>query len=196
MFVKTEETSNPQALKFLPTGKSFNVNTPYSFENIQQAKFSPLGIALFSLIEVESVYISNEFITITKKADVLWDVLKIKVIEKIILFFDSNENAVNDQDKKLEQDDDTLTEIEKKIVELLETKVRPSVAQDGGDITLYKYEEGIAWLKMQGACAGCPSSTITLKQGVENMLRYYVPEVEEVRNSIELEMEELNNSEE
>ncbi len=175
MFIQTEFTPNPNALKFI-TGTLVSKQPVYitSSENSS----SILVEKLFKAHEIEAVFLGSDFITITKKEDCNWDVIKPKMIMVIMDHFVAGLPVFeNDEEKLPEISSDDLTEIEKQIIEIIETKVRPSVAMDGGDIVYVGFNNGVVMLELRGACSGCPSSTITLKQGIESMLKYYVPEV-------------------
>ena len=186
MFVQTEITPNPLTLKFIPGRIVMDDGTMF-FKNIEEAKDSPFAKKLFNIEGIEGVFFGSDFITITKKQEVNWDTLKPLVLGVISDFYSSNEKIIkkseSNQNQKKESSKDT--DIVKKIKELIETRVRPAVAMDGGDIIFEKFESGIVYLHMQGSCAGCPSSTATLKSGSENMLKHYVPEVSEVKPVVE-----------
>ena len=186
MFVQTEITPNPLTLKFIP-GRIVMDNGTLFYKNIEEAKDSPFAKKLFNIEGIEGVFFGSDFITITKKQEVNWDTLKPLVLGVISDFYSSNEKIIkkseSNQNQKKELSKDT--DIVKKIIELIETRVRPAVAMDGGDIIFEKFESGIVYLHMQGSCAGCPSSTATLKSGIENMLKHYVPEVSEVKPVVE-----------
>lgn len=184
MFIQTEQTPNPQTLKFLPGKAVMNEGTAF-YQNIDEAVNSPFAKRLFALDGVEGVFFGSDFITITKNDSYDWQVMKPSVLGGIIDHFNSNDLTVEKSDRNnlekssgINEDD---SEIVKQIKELLDTRVRPAVAMDGGDIIYNNFEDGIVYLKMQGACSGCPSSTATLKMGIENMLKHYIPEVQEVR---------------
>lgn len=179
MFIQTEATPNPATLKFIPE-QTVMANGTANFNDSDAAKNSPLATRLFDVDGVESVYLGADFITVTKGEGSDWQVLKPMVLQSILNHFNSGEESVKAgaTDASAGEDDDELVT---QIKELLETRVRPAVAQDGGDIIFHRFEEGVVYLTMMGACAGCPSSTATLKNGIENMLRYYIPEVTEVR---------------
>ncbi len=184
MFIQTEKTPNPQTLKFLPGKVVMEQGTAF-YQNIEEAADSPFARRLFDVEGVEGVFFGSDFITITKNQSCDWQVLKPSVLGGIIDHFNSGDKTV---DKKPEQEsqksiekDKNDSDIVKQIKELLDTRVRPAVAMDGGDIIYNNFEDGIVYLKMQGACSGCPSSTATLKMGIENMLKHYIPEVQEVR---------------
>ena len=184
MFIQTEQTPNPQTLKFLP-GKVVLEDRTAFYQNIDEAKESPFAIRLFGVDGVEGVFFGSDFITITKNSKYDWQVLKPSILGGIIDHFNSGDKTVEisnfqESEKSLEKTEDD-SEIVKQIKELLDTRVRPAVAMDGGDIIYNDFEDGVVYLKMQGACSGCPSSTATLKMGIENMLKHYIPEVQEVR---------------
>ena len=184
MFVQTEITPNPLTLKFIP-GRIVMDDGTLFFKNIEEAKDSPFAKKLFNIEGIEGVFFGSDFITITKKQEVNWDTLKPLVLGVISDFYSSNEKIIkkseSNQNQKKELSKDT--DIVKKIKELIETRVRPAVAMDGGDIVFDSFKKGIVYLHMQGSCAGCPSSTANLKSGIENMLKHYIPEVKEVRET-------------
>lgn len=184
MFIQTEQTPNPQTLKFLP-GKVIMKEGTAFYQNIDEAKDSPFAKRLFGVDGIEGVFFGSDFITITKSQDLDWEVLKPLVLGSIMDHFNSNEettiSAVDSKNSDSLKENNEDSDIVKQIKELLDTRVRPAVAMDGGDIVYQKFEEGIVYLHMQGSCSGCPSSTATLKMGIENMLKHYVPEVIEVR---------------
>mgnify|MGYP003493734908 CR=1 FL=1 len=175
MFIQTEDTPNPNALKFLPGSL---VSQRPVFITIREDSSSPLAKKLFDLGAIEAVFLGADFITITKTDDADWSVMKPQVIMVIMDHFVAGlpvfENSFAAEVIEAVSD---LTEIEKQIIEIIETKVRPSVAMDGGDIVYQGFKDGVVMLELRGACSGCPSSTITLKQGIESMLKYYIPEV-------------------
>ena len=181
MFIQTEETPNPATLKFLP-GTTVITSGNIEFRSLDEASRSPLAQALFSVNGVASVFFAEEFISITKDEETDWQLMKPSLLGVIMEHFtaqrpvllDNQDNHVSDSSP--EEDDEIISQIK----ELLYTRVRPAVAQDGGDIVFENFEDGIVTLQMRGACAGCPSSTATLKMGVENLLRLYIPEVKEV----------------
>ncbi|MEQ8505482.1 MAG: NifU family protein [Rhodospirillales bacterium] len=180
MFIQTETTPNPATLKFLPGCTVMEEGTA-NFAEQASAGRSPLATALFEVEGVTGVFFGHDFITVTKAEDKDWDTLKPRLLGGIMEHFTQGKPVITEdaEDAAASTADDT--EIVTQIKELLETRVRPAVAQDGGDIIYHGFEEGIVYLQMQGACSGCPSSTATLKHGIENMLRYYVPEVKEVQ---------------
>jgi NFU1 iron-sulfur cluster scaffold homolog, mitochondrial len=177
MFVQTEITPNPNSLKFLP-GK--RVSNAGSFEitkkdNIQ----NELVRNILSINGVEGIFLSDDFISINKYDNTSWDEIKHIVISLINDYYSSGKEFVIN--KKLNEIDDNFSEIEKKIVQLLDQKIRPAVAKDGGDIKFKEFKDGVVKVQLQGSCSGCPSSTMTLKQGVQNLLCHYLPEVKEVK---------------
>lgn len=179
MFIQTEGTPNPATLKFLPGVEVMSESTA-NFADSSSAARSPLATRLFAVEGVTGVFLGTDFVTVTKADDKEWDVLRPQILGGIMEHFQSGRaviegGAANSADVG---EDDPIV---KQIKELIDTRVRPAVAQDGGDIIFKGFSDGIVSLHMQGACAGCPSSTATLKHGIENMLRYYVPEVQEVR---------------
>ena len=184
MFIQTEQTPNPQTLKFLPGRVVMNEGTAF-YQNIDETKNSPFARRLFKLDEVEGVFFGSDFITITKSEKSDWQTMKPIVLGSIMEHFNSDEetikNSIDGKNKESNATNENDSDIVKQIKELLDTRVRPAVAMDGGDIVYQSFEEGIVYLHMQGACSGCPSSTATLKMGIENMLKHYVPEVKEVR---------------
>ena len=182
MFIQTEETPNPSTLKFLP-GREVLPNGSVDFRSEQDAKKSPLAEALFNVDGVVGVFLSDDFITITKRDDKDWHLMKPGLLGVIMEHFTANRPVIisDDENSKSgssvkDEDDDVVLQIK----ELLYTRVRPAVAQDGGDIVFEDFTDGTVTVQMRGACAGCPSSTATLKMGIENMLRHYIPEVKEV----------------
>ena len=181
MFIQTETTPNPATLKFLPGQQVMDVGTA-DFPSAEAAASSPLARRIFALGPVSGVFLGNDFITVTKSADVAWEHVKPAILGAIMEHFQSGapviEGEAADAHASHEGPDG---EIVKQIKELLDTRVRPAVAQDGGDITFHGFDRGVVYLHMKGACAGCPSSTLTLKMGIENLLRHYIPEVTEVR---------------
>jgi Fe-S cluster biogenesis protein NfuA len=183
MFIQTEETPNPATLKFLP-GRPVMASGTSNFTTVEAAHISPLAERLFSLPEVRGVFLGADFITVTRAADSDWYRLKPAILAIIMEHFTAGRPVLLSDEvagAAVTTDDEDEDEVVAQIKELLETRVRPAVAQDGGDIIFQDFEDGIVYLHMQGSCSGCPSSTATLKAGIENMLRYYLPEVLEVR---------------
>ena len=184
MFIQTEQTPNPQTLKFLPGKVVMEEGTAF-YQNIDEAENSPFAKRLFAVDGVKGVFFGSDFIRITKNDSLDWQMLKPAVLGSIMDHFSSGEptinNETNDEGKKSLLENSNDSDIVKQIKELLDTRVRPAVAMDGGDIIYDSYKDGLVYLQMQGACSGCPSSTATLKMGIENMLKHYVPEIKEVR---------------
>ncbi len=186
MFIQTEQTPNPLTLKFLPGRVVMEQGTVFYKDN-SETNNSPLAKRMFSVDGVSGVFFGSDFITITKNEDIDWQVLKPLVLSSIMDHYKAGDKTIisNNENNNsiLQEQNENDTEIDTQIKELLDTRVRPAVAMDGGDIVYEKFEDGIVYLHMQGSCAGCPSSTATLKMGIENMLKHYVPEVKEVRSS-------------
>jgi len=177
MFIETEGTPNPATLKFLP-GRDVMGSSTADFASADAAHRSPLAGALFALPGVSRVFLGADFITVTKTEDEAWQELKPQVLGTLMEHFVSGRMAVETAAVAAEEDvSPEDQEIVDQIKELLDTRVRPAVASDGGDIVFHGYRDGVVKLHMQGACSGCPSSRATLKHGIENMLRHYVPEV-------------------
>ena len=185
MFIQTEITPNPSTLKFIPENKVLEKGT-HEFRSIEEAKNSKLASDLFTNKAVTNVFFGLDFITITKSESYDWDVIKPDLLSKIMNFFTLGlpivEPIANKHDNQ--NFDEKYNDDQKKIVQqvksLLDEKIKPAVAQDGGDITFVRLDKNIVYLELRGACAGCPSSTLTLKSGIENMLKYYIPEIESV----------------
>jgi len=181
MFIQTEHTPNPATLKFLP-GQPVMPSGTANFPVAADAQNSPLAVSLFGVEGIAGVFLGSDFITVTKSDDKDWEIMKPQILGVIMEHFQSGKPVIEGEAKDAAPSD---TEAEggigQRIKELIDTRVRPAVAQDGGDIIYKGFEDGVVFLHMQGACAGCPSSTATLKHGIENMLRHYIPEVTEVR---------------
>ena len=176
MFVQTEITPNPNSLKFLP-GKS--VSNKGSFEITQKDHTNnELVKNLLSINGVEGIFLGKDFISINKYDDASWDEIKHIVISLINDFYSTGKECV--VENSLIENNENLKDIEKKIVKILDEKIRPAVAKDGGDIKFKEFKDGIVKVQLQGSCSGCPSSTMTLKQGVQNLLCHYLPEVKKV----------------
>ncbi|MDO5647202.1 NifU family protein [Paracoccus sp. (in: a-proteobacteria)] len=183
MFIQTETTPNPATLKFLP-GETVLGGGTADFTTVDDAASSPLARRIFAVPGVTGVFLGRDFVTVTKADDTPWDHLKPSVLGAIMEHFQSGAPVMDGAAPETAGHADHSgpdAEIVEQIKELLDTRVRPAVAQDGGDITFHGFDRGIVYLHMQGACAGCPSSTLTLKMGIENLLRHYIPEVIEVR---------------
>lgn len=182
MFIQTEATPNPATLKFLPGQQVMGSDTA-NFPDREAAARSPLAERLFQIEGVTGVFLGSDFVTVTKSDDKEWHLIKPAILGVVMEHFTAGrpivlESQVEDDDAADYGEDG---EVVAQIKELIDTRVRPAVAQDGGDIVFEGFENGVVFLHMQGACSGCPSSTATLKMGIENMLRHYIPEVVEVR---------------
>ncbi len=183
MFIQTESTPNPATLKFLPGREVLEAGTA-DFLTANAAAKSPLATRIFAVNGIKAVFFGNDFVTATKDDHTDWAHLKPAVLGAIMDHFQSGDPVMAADyvaDGGHAEHDGENAEIVSQIKELLDSRVRPAVAQDGGDITFHGFERGVVYLHMQGACAGCPSSTLTLKMGIENLLRHYIPEVVEVR---------------
>ena len=187
MFIQTEQTPNPATLKFLP-GREVLASGTANFAEAAAAARSPLAQSLFAVDGVVGVFFGTDFVSVTKEDAREWYLLKPALLGVIMEHFTAGrpvllDDAAGDADPNGggHSDDGEDSEVVSQIKELLDTRVRPAVAQDGGDIVFRGFEKGVVYLHMQGACSGCPSSTATLKMGIENMLRHYIPEVVEVR---------------
>ena len=184
MFIHTEATPNPATLKFLPCRDVLGTGDAIEFRDAAQSENSPLAARLFEIDGVSSVFLGSDFISVTK-GDGEWQHLKPAILGAIMEHYLSGEamteSTASDMGGNEEffapEDEETVNTIK----ELLDTRVRPAVAQDGGDITFQGYRDGVVFLHMRGACSGCPSSTATLRHGIENLLRHFIPEVQEVR---------------
>lgn len=182
MFIQTESTPNPATLKFLP-GQSVLGSGTADFPAPETAAASPLARAVFAVDGVTGVFLGSDFVTVTKADAVDWAHVKPAILGAIMEHFQSGRPVIEGEaaDAGHAGHDGADAEIVDQIKQLLDTRVRPAVAQDGGDITFHGFDRGVVYLHMRGACAGCPSSTLTLKMGIENLLRHYIPEVTEVR---------------
>ncbi|MFN3825857.1 MAG: NifU family protein [Pseudorhodobacter sp.] len=182
MFIQTESTPNPATLKFLPGQTVLEMGTA-DFPSAEAASASPLARRIFATGDVAGVFFGTDFITVTKSDAALWDHIKPAILGAIMEHYQSGAPVIEGEQAASGHAEHTGEdgEIVRQIKELLDTRVRPAVAQDGGDITFHGFDRGVVYLHMQGACAGCPSSTLTLKMGIENLLRHYIPEVTEVR---------------
>ncbi|MEM1302499.1 MAG: NifU family protein [Pseudomonadota bacterium] len=182
MFIQTESTPNPATLKFLPGQAVLDTGTA-DFQSAEAAQTSPLAARIFAVSGVEGVFFGNDFVTVTKADAVEWDHIKPAILGAVMEHFQSGDAVMAGevQSSGHAEHDGEDGHIVGQIKELLDSRVRPAVAQDGGDITFHGFDRGVVYLHMQGACAGCPSSTLTLKMGIENLLRHYIPEVVEVR---------------
>ena len=182
MFIQTEQTPNPATLKFLP-GRIVMESGTANFPTAEGAQRSPLASRIFGVDGVTGVFLGSDFVTVTKDTDQEWHVLKPAILGVILEHFTSGRPVIEAEAATTGEGEGEDDEVVAQIKELIETRVRPAVAQDGGDIIFRGFEDGVVYLHMQGSCSGCPSSTATLKAGIENMLRHYVPEVVEVRAS-------------
>ena len=181
MFIQTETTPNPATLKFLPGREVMEAGT-VDFANVETASRSPLATRLFAINGVTRVFFGNDFVTVTKAEGVDWQHIKPAILGAVMEHYQSGQPVLEGEQAAAHASHDgpdgaIITQIK----ELLDTRIRPAVAQDGGDITFHGFDRGVVYLHMKGACAGCPSSTLTLKMGIENLLRHYIPEVTEVR---------------
>ncbi|XP_021194507.3 NFU1 iron-sulfur cluster scaffold homolog, mitochondrial [Helicoverpa armigera] len=179
MFIQTQDTPNPNSLKFLPGVKVLESGQTMDFPNIGAAQCSPLAKMIFRIDGVKSVFFGPEFVTVTKQDDdVDWRILKPDIFATIMDFFASGLPVIIDAkpsgDTQINEDDDEIVQM---IKELLDTRIRPTVQEDGGDVLFVDFKDGILRLKMQGSCSSCPSSIVTLKNGVQNMMQFYIPEV-------------------
>jgi len=180
MFIETESTPNPATLKFLP-GRDVMGEGTADFASVEAAGRSPLAVALFGLPGVVRVFLGADFVTVSKGEGISWQALKPQVLGALMEHFVAGRVVIEGVGEAADEDVDPAdAEIVAQIKELLDTRVRPAVAGDGGDIVFRGYRDGVVRLHMQGACSGCPSSTATLKHGIENLLRHYVPEVQSV----------------
>ena len=176
MFIQTQTTPNPNSLKFIP-GKAVSNKGPIEITDKKNIN-NELVKNILSINGVTGIFLGEDFLSVSKKSEIEWHDLKHIIISYINEFYSSGNDLVIDD--KSEENVSEHNEIEKKIIKILETKIRPAVARDGGDIKFNKFENGIVEVKLQGSCSGCPSSVITLKNGVQNLLTHYIPEVKEV----------------
>ena len=176
MFVQTEVTPNPNSLKFLP-GKKVSNSGPYEITNKDEVQ-NALVRNILSVTGVEGIFLGEDFISVNKSDLTKWEEIKHIVISLINDFYSEGKEFVIDEN--LKEQNLNLSEIEQKIIKILDQKIRPAVARDGGDIKFKEFKEGVVKVQLQGSCSGCPSSTMTLKQGVQNLLCHYLPEVKEV----------------
>ena len=177
MFVQTETTPNPNSIKFLP-GKKVSNDTPIEIIDKNESD-NELIRNILSINGVTGIFLSGNFLSVNKEEKIEWEDLKHIIISFINDYYSNGNEIVIDKEKKNIQDTN-LSDIEKKIIKILETKVRPAVARDGGDIKFKDFKDGVVTVNLQGSCSGCPSSTMTLKQGVQNLLCHYIPEIKEV----------------
>ena len=177
MFVQIQNTPNPNSLKFLP-GKTVSNSGSYEITNKKDTD-SNLVKNILSINGVTGIFLGEDFISINKKENISWEEIKHIAISLINEFYESGRKFVIDKNYNKKSEND-LIEIEKRIIEILDKKIRPAVARDGGDIKFKEFKKGVVKVQLQGSCSGCPSSTLTLKQGVQNLLCHYIPEVKEV----------------
>ncbi|MDD4617455.1 MAG: NifU family protein [Alphaproteobacteria bacterium] len=178
MFIQTEETPNPATMKFLPGCEVLGKGS-LDATSLEEALRSPLAQRLFDIDGVKGVFLGSDFITVTKAADKKWPDMKPGILTAIMEHFNSGAPVISNNEE--ETHGDGSDPVVAQIRDLLDHKIRPAVAQDGGDIVFQRFEDGIVYLTLKGACAGCPSATMTLKAGVESLLKHYIPEVKEVR---------------
>lgn len=186
MYIQTEKTPNPNVLKFVPGERVMESGTA-TFKTKEEAqKNSPLATILFEIPDVNQVFFGSDFVTVTKGEEANWDMLKAQVLTSIMDHYISGKPIIEDGENSHQNKNTANTinendsDIVKEIKELIDTRVRPAVAEDGGDIIYQDFKEGIVYLELHGACSGCPSSIVTLKNGIENMLKHYIPEVQAV----------------
>ncbi len=177
MFIQTQDTPNPNSLKFIP-GKGVSNDGSFEFINESQTEI-PLLKNILSINGVTGIFLSEDFLSINKSQDQTWENIKHIVISHLNEYYEKGNEFIINKKTKLENHKD-YGEIENKIIKILETKIRPAVARDGGDITFKEFKDGKVTVTLKGSCSGCPSSTLTLKQGVQNLLCHYIPEVKEV----------------
>ena len=177
MFVQTQNTPNPNSIKFLPSKKVSN-DDPFEITDKNKSN-NELVRNILSINGVTGIFLAEDFLSVNKDEQIKWEDLKHIIISFINDYYASGNEIVIDSNK-ISSTETQLSEIEKKIIKILETKIRPAVARDGGDIKFKKYNNGIVTVQLQGSCSGCPSSIMTLKQGVQNLLCHYIPEIKEV----------------
>ena len=178
MFIQTQNTPNPNSLKFLP-GEIVSNSGSYEIKKKEESN-NDLVRNILSINGVTGLFLGKDFISVNKEDNVNWEDVKHIVISLINEYYDSGKNAVIESSKNEKKSEKNLIDIEKKIVEILDNKIRPAVARDGGDIKFHGLKDGVVTVKLQGSCSGCPSSTMTLKQGVQNLLCHYIDDVKEV----------------
>ena len=178
MFIQTQNTPNPNSLKFLP-GEIVSNSGSYEIKKKEESN-NDLVRNILSINGVTGLFLGKDFISVNKEDNVNWEDVKHIVISLINEFYQSGKKYVIDNDVNETEPNNNLKEIEKKIINILDTKIRPAVARDGGDIKFQEFKDGVVKVKLQGSCSGCPSSTLTLKKGVENLLCHYIPDVKEV----------------
>ena len=177
MFIQTQITPNPNSLKFLP-GKKVSMDGPFEILNKNNTN-NELVRNILSINGVIGIFLSEDFLSVNKKEEIDWQDLKHIIISFINEYYSDGNDSVIDKSQE-QKNNKELNDIERKIIKILETKIRPAVARDGGDIVFKEYKNGVVTLQLQGSCSGCPSSTMTLKQGVQNLLCHYIPEIKKV----------------
>ena len=177
MFIQTQKTPNPNSLKFLPGRKISNIDS-MEFSNKEDFD-NPLIKNILQIDGVDSLFLGSDFLSVNKKNNIDWEDIKHIVISLINEFFEEGNQLIVDKNLN-NKDIKNYKDIEKRIIHILESKVKPAVANDGGDIKFLNYKDGVVKVKLQGSCSGCPSSTITLKRGVQNLLQHYIPEIKQV----------------
>ena len=182
MFIQTEKPPNPNALIFLPGKEIMGSKAPVSYHKDQDTSSSPLAEIMFNIDGIQDVFFGKDFITISKTPAIEWAVLKAPILHSLNDYLSSDNPIIINDNPTPACEDLNEEEVVDRIKHLLDTKVRPAVAQDGGDIIFHSYERGVVYLQMFGACSGCPSSTMTLKNGIENMLKHFIPEVNRVES--------------
>lgn len=185
MFIQTEETPNPNTIKFMPGHQVFLEDYkgyPTSYLKHDDLTASPLAQSLLLIPDIEAVFLGHDFISITKCETADWYLLKPHLLGTIMEHFINEIPTIKtSHPHKTDESFNNIDDVSKKIMEIIDMRVRPAVAQDGGDIVFHSFKEGVVYLEMKGACSGCPSSTQTLKSGIESMLKFYVPEVQDVQ---------------
>ncbi len=181
MFIQTEDTPNPATMKFLPS--RLVVEKPREIADAAQAVVSPLAASLFKIEGVAGVFLGRDFISVTKADAAEWQILRPEILAVIMDHFTQDLPVLNEGAQEEDGESATIQEgdVVAQIRELLDKRIRPAVAQDGGDVAFEGFKDGVVYLRLKGACAGCPSATMTLKVGIEQMLRHFIPEVQEVR---------------
>lgn len=185
MFIQTEQTPNPASLKFLPGCEVLGQGTAEFTSREGAEAASPLAAQLFKVEGVSGVFLGSDFVTVSKSDALPWPALKPLILGVLMEHFSKGLPVLHDEHKQQPQHassiDENDSDVVRQIKEILDTRIRPAVAADGGDVVFYDFDDGIVYLQMRGACAGCPSSSMTLKAGIENLLRHFIPEVREVR---------------
>ncbi|NSM56215.1 NifU family protein [Wolbachia endosymbiont of Atemnus politus] len=187
MFIQIEETPNPNTLKFLPGFAILNEGETADFSSASEIKNSKLAANLFQIEHVIRIFFGHDFISVTKPDGINWDILKVEILTTIMDHFTSGRKALDKEGDNVSEEeffDESDIEIVNRIKELMESYIKPAVAQDGGDIKFRGYKDGIVYVELQGACSGCPSAAITLKQGVQNMLCYHIPEISGIETTL------------